>query len=423
MGAPSRILVNDWVGHPFQIDLSTELARRGYDVHHTYSTTTVTPQASLVSGGNLTVHPIDIGHPFEKYDIAKRLADELRYGWASVRLAGRVRPDQVLTSNVPLVSLLLIWASCRVRRVHWTFWLQDIQSGLVGHAAGGIAARVAAGLERFLLRRADAVVAISEEFRDDAVALGCRPERVTVIENWAPLAELPLRPKANPWSRRFGLDERFCFLYSGTLGRKHSPELLAAVADAVPDAAVVVISEGEGMDWLAGEQLRTPRPNLVLLPYQPFAELPDVLGAADVLITLLDPAAGRYSVPSKTLTYLCAGRPIIASVPAENAAARLVAERAGAGVVVEPGDAEAIVTAAVALREDAGARAAMGLRARRHAEEVFDSVRVADRFVAAMGLAAAPGPATAHATTSTGERTGTNPATAAGSVEGDLARA
>ncbi len=384
-----RLLVNDQAGHPFQIDLSAELAAQGYDVHHAWSVTTVTPHAAFRPEANLTLHPIDIGHPFEKYDIRRRLADEVRYGWASVRLAGRVKPDEVLTSNVPLVSLLLIWAACRVRRTRWTLWLQDIQAGLVGHCLGGrtTAARVAVGLERFLIRRADTVVAISEEFRQDAVRLGADPANVVVIENWAPLEELPPRPRQNAWAVRQGLTDRFRFVYSGTLGRKHSPELLFAIADGLPNATVVVVSEGEGMDWLTGQQEHAPRQNVVLLPFQPFDELPDVLGSADVLVTLLDPAAGRYSVPSKTLSYLCAGRAVLASVPADNAAARLVAERAKAGIVVEPGDAPAIVAAAHRLFNDGASRSAFGVRARRYAEQTFDRARIAERFIAAMELA------------------------------------
>ena len=392
MSRTPRLLVNDLAGHPFQIDLSSELADQGYDVHHAWSVTTVTPHAAFAARPNLTLHPIDIGHPFEKYAVVRRLADELRYGWASVRLAQRVEPDAVLTSNVPLVSLLVIWAACRVRRTRWTLWLQDIQAGLVGHSLAGrsTVARVAAALERFLICRADTVVAISEEFRNDAIALGADPDKVVAIENWAPLAELPRRPRDNAWAERQGLGDRFRFVYSGTLGRKHSPELLLAVADAVPEATVVVVSEGEGMDWLAEQQQQLPRPNMVLLPFQPFDELPDVLGAADVLVTLLDPAAGRYSVPSKTLSYLCAGRPVIASVPADNAAARLVAVRARAGIVVEPGDADAIVAAARHLFSDHAARSAFGVRARRYAEDTFDSARIAARFLAVLQLGTPP---------------------------------
>ena len=67
---------------------------------------------------------------------------------------------------------------------------------------------------------------------------------------------------------------------------------------------LVVVSEGRGADWLA-EQGRN-EPALRLLPYQPYDRLPEVLASADVLIAVLEPEAGAFSVPSKILTYLCA---------------------------------------------------------------------------------------------------------------------
>ena len=55
----------------------------------------------------------------------------------------------------------------------------------------------------------------------------------------------------------------------------------------------------------------------MLLPYQPFGRLSEVLASADVLVALLESDAGAYSVPSKVLTYLAAGRPILGAIPAE----------------------------------------------------------------------------------------------------------
>ena len=43
---------------------------------------------------------------------------------------------------------------------------------------------------------------------------------------------------------------------------------------------------------------------LTLLPFQPYADLPDVLGSGDILVVLLEQDAGEFSVPSKTLSYL-----------------------------------------------------------------------------------------------------------------------
>ena len=55
--------------------------------------------------------------------------------------------------------------------------------------------------------------------------------------------------------------------------------------------------------------------SLRCLGFQPFEVLPDVLGSADVLVAILEPDAGVFSVPSKVLSYFCAGRPVLLAVP------------------------------------------------------------------------------------------------------------
>ena len=74
------------------------------------------------------------------------------------------------------------------------------------------------------------------------------------IENWAPVDELPARPRENEWARRHGLDGKPVLLYSGTLGLKHDPGLLHRLAEALPEVAVVVASEGLGADWLPSDR-------------------------------------------------------------------------------------------------------------------------------------------------------------------------
>jgi glycosyltransferase involved in cell wall biosynthesis len=106
-----------------------------------------------------------------------------------------------------------------------------------------------------------------------------------------------------------------------------------------------------------------------------------MLASSDVLLVVLDQGASRYSVPSKVLNYLCAGRPILALLPAENAVAEAVVA-AGAGIVVTPGDTEAASAALNRLLADPLQRAKMGAAAREYAERTFDVAAVGDRFEA-----------------------------------------
>ncbi len=387
-----NVLVVDYAGHPFQFDLASELADCGHHVVHTYCSSTVAPQASFTPRASLRIVPVSLGHDFSKYNITRRIFDELQYGRLTIRAVRGTRFDRVITSNVPLLSLFMVYIWARVRRVRWTLWLQDIQSGLAGLVIGrrSVAERLLRMLEHFLMRRAHTVVAISEGFAHELVRIGVSASRIHTIGNWAPLHELPVRAKSNSWSRSRQLDEKFVFLYSGTLGKKHSPEMLLALADefvAESPVSIVVVAEGAGADWLDEQLAQHPRPNILRLPFQPFEDLPDVLASADVLVSLLDPAAGMFSVPSKTLTYLCAERALLVAVPAANEVATLVATRARAGLVTPPGDGLALATAGRRLYTDGVLRSEFARSARRYAELTFGRRRIGSQFCRALDLA------------------------------------
>jgi len=379
-----RICVHDFVAHPFQLDLSRELASRGHQVTHLYSEAVEAPKTTLDGdeASGLELVAVDHGLTFEKYLPFQRAWDEQRYGSRLLDMVEDVRPEVVLSSNAPLLAQRRLLRSDRdFAMVHW--W-QDIQSRAAQDRFGGTvlapAAWVLTAVEKRIARRSDAVVAIADSFEDVSVNWGVSEERLTVIPNWAPIQEMPQRPRDNAWARTQGLGDRPTFLYSGTLGLKHNPELLASLAEELGDKAdVVVVSQGLGADYLREAKATRNLESLTLLPYQPFEALPDVFAAGDVLLAILEPAAGAFSVPSKVLSYLCAGRATLLAVPEENLAAQTVLQ-AGAGVVVDPRDGTAFVQAARKLLDNPTERETMGQRAREYAESTFDIGQIADRF-------------------------------------------
>ena len=382
----ARILVNDYAGHPFQIQLSRALAAQGHEVAHLYCSTNVTPHGDLTDHGSdtLSIVPISTGSTFEKYSILRRVRDEFRYGRASARFQRSWKPDVVICSNMPVVSLNALQSLDRTMPM--VVWLQDIQSALASLVLDDWRKhlhRPLAWLEKRAIKRAEAVIAIADSLANDACALGVDPSCVTVIENWAPIDDLPVLPRDNEWADQHGLDDHFVFLYSGTLGIKHRPDLLADLASSFrnDDAVrVVVASEGIGADQLAAEVRRRALDNVVLLPFQDFSDLAAMLASADVLTVVLEQSAGSASIPSKVLSYLCAGRPILASLPHANSSTTLIEERANAGLAATSD--EAFIANAHLLREDSAVRTQLGTNGRAYAEDHFRIATIAQRFLA-----------------------------------------
>ncbi len=389
-----RLVIHDFAGHPFQVQLSRALAGRGHRVHHLYCESLVGAKADLEVGENdpagLTIKGVGGRRPMAKSSLVRRLAMENAYGRRVAAKITAVKPDVVLCANTPLDALRWIVPASRRRGAGFVNWLQDLNSVAAADILprkvpvfGELAARRYLRLERSLLRRSDHIVAISEDFQSYLEGINVPPEAWSFIHNWAPIDELPMRPRRNPWAERHGLTHGINIVYTGNLGLKHNPQLLLDLArnPPAPNARVVVVSEGIGADWLARRKRALGLDNLVLLPFQPYAALPEVMASADILLALLEPQMQPYCVPSKVLSYCCAGRAIVLSADAGNLASRIVAGH-GCGRVAAAGDGSAVAEAVAELLRDHRERDACARRARRYAEQSFDIEPIASRFEA-----------------------------------------
>jgi glycosyltransferase involved in cell wall biosynthesis len=380
-----RIVVHDYGGYPFTLQLADELARRGHVVDYLFSQGVITPKADVfrdkVDIRNSALTPL--ATTGDQAAGMRRLSRERRY---SRTLAGHIhhrKPDVVLSANCSMeVQGAALEAARRVGAA-FVFWMQDVYSMAVGRLlgrrlkiAGAIAERYYGRLEKAVARDADAIIPISEEFLPTLKRWNINEDRLFPIDNWAPL-ETVLPPQHNAWAAEHGLQHHYVVLYSGTLGRKHDPALLIELARSNPAATVVIAAEGVGMKWLR-RQNELPT-NLRLMPLQPALRLPEMLATADVLVALLQTDASDFSVPSKVLTYLAAGRPIVAAIPRDNPAARAIV-RAQAGRVVEPHDAKGFAAAVAQLLSSQRNRIHAGRHARAFAEDHFDIESIAVRF-------------------------------------------
>ena len=388
-----RLVVHDYAGHPFQVQLSRALAQRGHDVLHLYFHELQTPKGNLQrradDPASFAVEGIRLGQPFRKQSLLRRRQQELAYAARAGQRLAAFAPDAVLSANTPLEVQRTLMRYARAGGARFVIWMQDFyciavkslltkRFGLPGRLVGAYYR----WLERRLMQASDQIVFITHDFLEIARGWGIAPERCHVIENWAPLDEFAPQPRENPWRARHGLSGKLVILYSGTIGMKHSPSLLLALAEAWQGderVRVVVVSEGPGRAWLERARAERGLANLVLLDYQPYEDLPQVLASGDLLVAVLDRDAGAFAVPSKVLSYLCAARPLLLAVPRANLAARTVTA-AGAGIVVEPDDTAGLVEASRGMVDNIDLRETFGLNARKYAEQHFEIKNIAARF-------------------------------------------
>ena len=389
-----KIVIHDFAIHPFALQLSKELSKNGFEIFHLFFQSFLSPNninINYAESDSLDFHLESINiSKYNKYNFLKRKKYEILYGNLVCKKLDIIKPDIVILCTTPLDPTKIILKYCKKRNIKFIFWLQDIYSIAIKNILskkipfiGSFIGDYYSHLEKRILRESDHIIAIAADFLPFLTSSQVSLDKVSVLNNWAPINEIPALSKTNSWSIENKLTESFNFLYSGTIGFKHNPNILIKLAQYFKEEKnirIIIVSEGLAVEWLKIKVHDFNLSNIVFYNFQPFDKLPLILAAADVLVALLEKDAGIYSVPSKVLTYLCAGRPLLLSVPKQNLAANIV-EKNSAGLVSEPNDDESFLNNAKELYNNKKLRELFSDNARNYAELNSDIERITSWFI------------------------------------------
>ena len=290
-------------------------------------------------------------------------------------------------TDPPLVSLVAM-AAARRKGAGLINWLQDlypevaVQLG-VPFMRGPLVASLAEFRNRSL-RYAEATVVVGHLMGRKVEVLGVPSAQIHVIPNWCNDEEIqPVAPMENPLRQAWGLEGKFVLGYSGNLGRAHEFDTVLAAAERLrKDTRTVFLMIGGGKRF--DELARTVKDggldsSFRFIPYQGRKMLAYSLGVPDAHWLSLNPKLEGLIVPSKFYGIAAAGKPIIVIADRDGELARLVEEH-GCGVVIEPGDAGALVRTLSRLSTDPESLAEMGMRARKMLDAHFTRQKGLERW-------------------------------------------
>jgi colanic acid biosynthesis glycosyl transferase WcaI len=309
-----------------------------------------------------------------------RAANYVSY-FLSACLAGfRVRrPDVVVALTDPPIIGLAALLTARRFSAKFVFLCQDIfpeVAVLLEDFHNETVNRALDRINRFLLRKADRVIALGETMRQRLVRdKGADPGKIRVIHNWIDCGAVVPGPKRNPFSTAHGLADAFVVMHSGNVGLSQNLDtLLDAAAELRRHDDIVFAVIGDGAKRPALEaRVRTERlENVRFFPYQPKAALSESFAAADVFVVGLKAGLAGSIVPSKVYGILASGRPYVAAVE-EACEAAEIARKYHTGLVAAPGDAKDLAEKILALYRDRALARRLGANARQAA---FDFDRV-----------------------------------------------
>jgi colanic acid biosynthesis glycosyl transferase WcaI len=300
------------------------------------------------------------------------------------------RPDVIIASSPQLLVGLSGWWIARARQLPFVFEVRDLwpeslaavgvgdEESLLYHALESVA--------KFLYQRADRIVVVTPAFKAHLMRHWRVPaEKIAVVENGVE-TELfsPAPAPANLALRReLGAEGKFLVCYIGTMGNAHGLETLLDAANQLQlqksNAQFLLVGEGaekERIKTLAQSRALT---NVSFLDQQPHDKIPAFISASDACLVLLKKAeVFKTVIPTKMLEFMSCARPVILGVDGQ---ARQIIEEAGAGLVIEPENPEALVRAIHQLSADRELCIILGQKGREHILQHFSRGRTAEKYI------------------------------------------
>lgn len=382
-----KIIIHDYAGHPFQFDLSKKLSQT-FKIYHFYFKNDYGPKANFsnLNFDNLNVEGLGENIIYKKSNLVDRFFKDIKYGKIVSNKINEIKPDIIISGNCPTLSQNIIINSAKRNNSKFIFWIQDFYSEAVEILLKkklSILAIPIYSLFKFLekkqLKFSDKLIIISDDFKNKLSKWKINLDNVHYIPNWGNLETIEFFNKKNTkFLIENNLDpEKFYIMYSGTLALKHNPDLIVKIAELNPDIGVIVVSVGSGFDKLMKKK-DIPK-NIHLFPIQPFNKINEVLSSTDIFLAILNNDSSGFSVPSKILNYLCAGKAIILAAPEKNLASKIIT-LSNSGKIFDERQINEIDNYIKFLKSNPNKRKELSHNARKYAEENFDIKKISETF-------------------------------------------
>lgn len=312
-----KIIIHDYAGHPFVYDLSIELVKRGYQITHIYFYNDIGPKRKFKKKiKNLKILPIKM--TYTKDNFVKRFFLDIKYSYKLLDCIRLNKSDIIISGQSPSFIQYKLANYCNQNNIRFINWVQDIYSLAVVEILkkkfsyfGKIVGYIFKNIDQLTFNLSNHNIIISDKFLKPLKLFKINPKKISVIENWGNLKDVKIVKKKNNFSKKFNLlNNKFRIVYTGTLGLKHDNKLLFRLILNFKEIEFLIVSSGSGYQQLKNN-VRNLK-NVKCLPLQPFNQLSKVLGSADCALCLMHKDSSIYSVPSKILNYMCAGKPVLA---------------------------------------------------------------------------------------------------------------
>jgi colanic acid biosynthesis glycosyl transferase WcaI len=287
------------------------------------------------------------------------------------------KPEVIIVYSPPLLMGLTAYCFSRKWQVPFIFNAQDLYPQCLvdlGQLRNRTLIRLLEKIEAFIYRKAALITVHSQGNKDFLTAHKVvAAANVRVMANWVDTQLIQPGERINDFARQHNLEKKFVVSFAGTMGISQgivSVVEAAAFLKEYPDILVLLVGGGLDKEQARRKAQELGIKNVKFLPMQTREIYPQVLAASDVCLVPLKKDIRTPVLPSKILGIMAAGRPVLASMPLEGDAPKLIRE-AQCGLCVEPGNPKALAEAILTLRRNPELCELYGHNGRRYAEQHF----------------------------------------------------
>lgn len=325
----------------------------------------------------------------ENSGVVRRSLSYFSFMLSAVAFCGRLRrtPDVVAATSPQLLCAAGGYLISQLFRVPFVMEVRDLWPETivaVGAMERNVVVRALEVVVRFLYRRADHIVVVTDAFKEAiSQKSGVSETKISVLKNGIDVKAFPTKLDEESLAKiedEYRLGGKFVAAYIGTIGMCHRMDVLFEAAQRCDrdDIVFMVVGDGSQREKLEKRQSEAQLPNFRLVEKQPKEKVPYFLAVSDVsIVHLKDSPLFETVIPSKIFESMTAGNPIIHGVRGES---KQLIEDAEAGIPVPPEDPDAIVEAVARLRDDPTLHNRLTQSAREYVREHHDRAKLARQY-------------------------------------------
>ncbi len=220
---------------------------------------------------------------------------------------------------------------------------------------GSLLWKIGRKIENYTYKNADRIIVISESMKRNIMDKGVPEEKIVVVSNWIDVEETqPVKKEDNRLFEEFNISrEKFTVVYAGNFGAAQGAEVVLQAAEQLRDnndIQFVIFGGGAGFEAAKSTVEEKKLTNVIINGLLPQDRVPEVYSLGDVALITCKKGVGNSGMPSKTWSIMACNTPIIAAFDTDSELAEILAE-SGAGVTVEPENAEELLKAIMNAKE------------------------------------------------------------------------